>query len=459
MTYSPTATGPGQEGYWGDVYGSSAVENQFPVGRWTSKNGQYSGNLGTSKFYPIVNKETGDIAVVKVGSGGNTTIGTISADDGDFKSIEGSTSQAENYYFDLPENAKKVADHALNIAQKEYDALGAAQKSGSKIPNKLINALNTVAGFSVNQAGAAGVDESVPAPPSSTSGNKSGAYKSKGQDVLIFPSGLESNGQDYIEFASLEYSPKTIDTSGNSVGFSASDQMKNKKPVKRVVLPIPGGITDNNAVDWGQATMNAADMAKGKLALGAFEEGGKGFTEAAEDIGSTIAGNKEDIKKSLTQMLAGTITGTGAQLMKRQGTVMNPNMELLFNGPQLRSFGFTFKLSPRTSQEASNIVKIIRCFKEAMAPKTVGSNLFLKSPNTWRIRYYNQGGNQHEYLNRFKECAMMSSSVNYTPDGSYATYSDGSMVSYQLTLNFQELEPVFDRDYMKNKAPIPGIGY
>ena len=32
MTYSPTATGPGQEGYWGDVYGSSSVENQFPVG-------------------------------------------------------------------------------------------------------------------------------------------------------------------------------------------------------------------------------------------------------------------------------------------------------------------------------------------------------------------------------------------------------------------------------------------
>ena len=91
MTYSPTATGPGQDGYWGDVYGSSSVENQFPVGSWKSKDGKYSGNLGTSKFYPIVNKETGDIAVVKVGDSGNTTIGTISADDGDFKSIEGAT--------------------------------------------------------------------------------------------------------------------------------------------------------------------------------------------------------------------------------------------------------------------------------------------------------------------------------------------------------------------------------
>ena len=103
MTYSPTATGPGQTGYWGDTYGSSAVSNQFIVGRWKSKNRKYTGNLGTAKYYPIVNKQTGDIAIVKVNPFGNdTTVGTISAKDGDFKEIDGTTSQAENYYFNLP---------------------------------------------------------------------------------------------------------------------------------------------------------------------------------------------------------------------------------------------------------------------------------------------------------------------------------------------------------------------
>ena len=34
MTYSPTATGPGQDGYWGDVYGSSSVENQLEIKGW-----------------------------------------------------------------------------------------------------------------------------------------------------------------------------------------------------------------------------------------------------------------------------------------------------------------------------------------------------------------------------------------------------------------------------------------
>ena len=97
-----------------------------------------------------------------------------------------------------------------------------------------------------------------------------------------------------------------------------------------------------------------------------------------------------------------------------------------------------------------------------MAPKQTKGGLFLKSPDTWRIRYMNQQAQEHQYLNRFKECAMMSSSVNYTPDGSYATYEpddngSGSMVSYQLTLNFQELEPVFDSDYKDLSTDV--IGY
>ena len=210
-------------------------------------------------------------------------------------------------------------------------------------------------------------------------------------------------------------------------------------------------------MNWGQAEMNAADIAKAGIALGAIEGGGEGFEKAVQDVAGGIKGNSEAIKEVLAKQIAGQVTGTGDQLMKRgQGQVMNPNMELLFNGPQLRTFGFTFKLSPRTQEEATTIQQIIRRFKLGMAPRKVGPGLFLKSPRTWRLKYINQQGQDHQFLNKFKECAMMSSSVNYTPDGSYATYSDGSMVSYQLTLNFQEIEPVFDKDYQNTPE---GIGY
>jgi len=50
--------------------------------------------------------------------------------------------------------------------------------------------------------------------------------------------------------------------------------------------------------------------------------------------------------------------------------------------------------------------------------------------------------------------------VDYTPDGSYATYADetNTMVSYSMSLSFQELEPVTQADYDTNFS-TSGIGY
>ena len=121
-------------------------------------------------------------------------------------------------------------------------------------------------------------------------------------------------------------------------------------------------------------------------------------------------------------------------------------MEMLFGGPELRSFGFTFKFSPRNAQEAKVLIDIIRFFKQGMAPQKHSNGLFLKTPRTWMLQYLHEG-REHKFLNKFKECALQSFSVNYTPDGNYSTFRDGVMTAYELTMNFGELEPVFSTDY------------
>ena len=56
---------------------------------------------------------------------------------------------------------------------------------------------------------------------------------------------------------------------------------------------------------------------------------------------------------------------------------------------------------------------------------------------------------EHPSINFIKTCALTSCDVQYTPDGTYMTYEDPfrTMTSYQLTLNFGELDPIFDDDY------------
>ena len=167
-------------------------------------------------------------------------------------------------------------------------------------------------------------------------------------------------------------------------------------------------------------------------------------------IQKTLA-NSDEVKKGLASLIAGSATQIGKQALQRgEGMVLNPNMELLFNGPQLRSFGFTFKLSPRSASEARTVVKIIKFFKQGMSPIRSESNFFLKAPHTFMLKYLRgngAGGGEQRYLNKFKECALQNCTVGYTPDGNYNTFKDGVMTSYSLTLTFNELTPVFNDDY------------
>ena len=86
-------------------------------------------------------------------------------------------------------------------------------------------------------------------------------------------------------------------------------------------------------------------------------------------------------------------------------------------------------------------------FKQSMAVKRTESQVFLKSPNTYKLRYLTARGREHGFLPKIKECALTSFNVNYTPDGNYATYEDSSMVAYEVQFGFQELEPIFNQDY------------
>jgi hypothetical protein len=138
------------------------------------------------------------------------------------------------------------------------------------------------------------------------------------------------------------------------------------------------------------------------------------------------------------------------QLLSRaEGAVINPNLELLFNGPQLRPFNFTFKLAAREKRESEQIIKILNFFKRGSSAIKTESNLFLKAPHTFSIQYLHmgQGGKDHQFIGRIKECALQSITTSYTPEGQYATFNDGVMVSYQITMQFSELEPIFNSDY------------
>ena len=306
-------------------------------------------------------------------------------------------------------------------------------------------------------------------------------------EVYRYPYTLIAESTDYLQIDVVNYVPISKNNPGKLTSIAGSRRNQGKDKIKTILLPIPSNISDTNAARYGSSELNSiAGAAIGGIA-GIMESGSayvKGMGSGLDATKSAIegfatgtfaaAGGITGIQGFLTRQLASQAAGllganiTPNQLLARTtGEILNPNMELLFNGPTLRSFRFSFKMTPRGPEEAGEIKNIIRCFKKSMSPK-VGSgnkeineagarNTFLRTPNVFQLRY-RQGAGEHKFLNKFKQCFLENVSVNYTADGTYATYPDGTPVSMVMDLSFKEIEPVYDIDYDDVSAGN-GVGY
>ena len=283
--------------------------------------------------------------------------------------------------------------------------------------------------------------------------------------ILTYPIDMKDT-QDRIKFTVLEIGksslsspPKNLQISpkGFSSGYKPST---NLKTASSVFLPIQPSISDQNSTSWGEGRLNEIERRFVDASLdimGGTNDLGKDLEKALGPIMNTI---KRDPKlHNLGRLyLAEQAVGVQGLLSRATGSVLNPNLELLFQGPTLRPFNFSFKLSPRSEKEAKNVKQIIRFFKQNMAVRTDG-DLFLRSPYAFGIQYQHGSKDVHKSLNRIKTCALQSCSVDYTPLGSYMTYedSDATMVSYSISLQFQEIEPVYSGDY--DEISSDEIGY
>ena len=303
----------------------------------------------------------------------------------------------------------------------------------------------------------------------------------------------KKNSQDHLVISQYRYKPPRADDiwGQSQVGKILIEGIARNSPLDEflglVKMPMPNAIQDSNNVAWGEDTVNALeaaalnavqpDMASlgtagaigGGAALADILLGGSGGAgtgaiatglgtrlATAEGVGSNIGGTI--LAPEAVARILGTLnieTSAEAILARKEGVVPNSNLELLFSGPTLRQFSFVYKMSPRSSDEAKTVNQILRFFKQGMAAKKLlsssgdasGRAYFLGTPNVFRLQYRTDENEAVKGLNRIKTCALTGTSVNYTPEGAFASYEKGQPVSVLLTLNFQELEPIYDTDY------------
>ena len=119
-------------------------------------------------------------------------------------------------------------------------------------------------------------------------------------------------------------------------------------------------------------------------------------------------------------------------------------------------------MTPRSEKEAKNVRRIIRFFKQGMAARKMTGqagegSAFLKSPNVFKLKY-KSAGKPIPGVNKFKICALTQFGVDYTPESQWTAYEDpsspGQPVSVVMSLQFNELEPVYESDYQPSISDI-----
>ena len=463
-----------------NVYGSRD-KNQFPLPSVDS----------TQTYYTLVNTETGETTLKRLNRlippskiGGfaeaqDQTVGTIPAtgpNKGKFipnegiLGIGGITETERKAFAQQPQALQQVKDKALQTSSNAQRDIAIAQgvpvneTAIAARSNQLANNGAATTPLSGDQPGGgteatvAGVEQGL---TNLSNTQIAGSKKTRlvtqypSDSLLKYPIDMDTK-QDCIKFTMLEYRPRKLSPKLLGEGKVLEDrpEAENKGEIqtrgKTVVLPIQPSISDTNAVKWGEDTLNAFQGIAAAAALGSIENGVVGATESITGIQKLFAssGAMESLKNAAAAYFAGEAAQVKGLVPRVLGGIINPNMELLFEGPQLRTFQFNFTLSAREPNESKNIRNIIRFFKQGMSVKRAETDLFLKAPHTFEIKYvYGLTQDHHPWINRIKECALTGCTVNYTPAGSYATFGDGAMTSYEIGLQFAELEAIYDDDY------------
>lgn len=301
---------------------------------------------------------------------------------------------------------------------------------------------------------------------------------------LVYPKDISSS-QDRI-FIAQRYYRSVIgqNNSGNTLtsvdlNTLVSERYNKSEPSEllgTVTLPMPNDISETNVTAWGEDSLSTLAAMIGSSALSGVGELAKGnfggTIQEARTLLERALGDQPGAKEAINQFLslnaaasvtkmAGININPEAFRARITGTAINPNMELLFQGPKLRSFGFQFKMAPRSQEEAKNIRSIIKFFKKGMAPKrSANQPFFLGAPNVFDITF-KSGSNEIKSIGKIKTCALQQFAVNYTPEGFYAAFMDsqagGSQpIAVTMQLTFTELTPLYNDNY---NPDTDSIGY
>lgn len=184
-----------------------------------------------------------------------------------------------------------------------------------------------------------------------------------------------------------------------------------------------------------------------------FTESVGGVGMAVQALGSKLGGSGDAANPYIMETVGRLAGGNISEEFKKiglfatTGRTVNPQLEVIYNSPNLREFTMDFRLVPRNAAEANQIrvlIQQLKYFAAPQIPKDTGGRYFIP-PAQFELEFYDAENNQNFFLFKTKKCVLEDISVDFTGNGSFNTFYDGSPVETRLSLRFKETVFI-DRD-------------
>ena len=265
----------------------------------------------------------------------------------------------------------------------------------------------------------------------------------------------------------------TLSSGATRYGNSKKSVVTTKTvPENTVLLPIPENIEVADSLKWTDTEVGILGRFAPELAEQFAQGGTGGITDSVQTFARV---GKVGLIKGLIKKMGADPNAATANI---NGKIINPYVEQVFNGINLRQFNFEWKLVPRNRGEHKAIQNIIKYLRAAAMPDTSetfadgssssaaqalqggvssatsgieNTDRWLVVPKLFHLQWKQPSGTELSSLPKIKKCVCKNVSVTYTPDAVWATHllddnGNPAPVAYNLRMDFGETEIIKSSD-------------
>lgn len=158
-------------------------------------------------------------------------------------------------------------------------------------------------------------------------------------------------------------------------------------------------------------------------------------------------------KDALTSALGSDLVGKGTAIgALESGIAVNPYTRVAFEGVNIRTYDFTFKLVAESKDETEMAKRIERTFRKFLYPKRVGS-IGLTYPPIFNIKFFSNK-RENPYMPKIKQTYLTSLQTTFNESTNALFKETGAPFEVTLAMTFQEERTLVRQDLYEDDNTV-----